>query len=368
MMFGNTGTVIGQPNVRLPWQIRPLMGVTPATSGTDSVPAAGSAPTTQMYGMANPPGLRGLLGEGAGAQAPARPQSRAPLRMPSSVGLGGQSGAYGSDPYQGLNSIPAAALSGNRGDPYQMTDAAAWLANQRDYNNLMSSYTLNDAGNAFGVRQGMNIWNQGMGAAQNVADNVNRSFDQYQFYADRNADRDLKMQMLNRLLGGLGNLNFGGGGGGGGRMTGFQDTASAQGASLPGGGGTGQYTTNITAGPVPQAAVNQAMTAMKGGGAAAPASSIPTSPGAAPAALARQTRQAAANSGAINATNLDRQMAQSNADLKLKSESARAAQGTDLASLLASMNRDNVNNDIARLRAMSGLYGGVINGLFSAIS
>jgi hypothetical protein len=186
--------------------------------------------------------------------------------------------------------------------------------------------------------QGANfLWQGFLGAPNDVANGINNAFDQQQFYMDRAADRDLKMGIVNSILGGLGGLT----GGGGNRMSGFVDMNSGQAASLP-----GQTTNAITAQALSPQAIAQAAQQARGP-VSAPAVAAK---GATPqqASEVNQIAQASAkNRGADNANTIERNLTADNANLKRSIELAKSKQGLGNADFLTGLNQDNVQLDVA---------------------
>lgn len=166
-----------------------------------------------------------------------------------------------------------------------------------------------------------------------------------------------QQNMLNSLLGTVGNI-----GSGGNRMQGFQDTRSGQSAALPGAGNIGHTQNSITAGALPQSQIALNVATAGGSGNY----TAPQAPGGmkagVQAALDRSYNTSMQNTGNRNATALDRTAGAQNAQLGRTSQVAAANQGIQNAGFLTGLNSQNAGNDMTRRNNMLRI-GGRIAGM-----
>lgn len=348
----------------------------PATSAIGNIGSTIAAPF-QMTGNAISEGLGGAFGNQANA-----------IGNAAGSALGGAYGSSGNSLYgtaqnvwnENLNYMApwqnAASGFGSLGSAIANSVNSAFQSPQQSnygygqpYYNLpeqqqyqyVGNYrppTLHDQGIAGGYNLATTLFGQNQQAPYDVANQVNSAFDSYQ-------DNVLKNKLIDMLGGALG------GGGGGNRMMGFRDTNSPQYAALPGAGDgqIGTYGTNVTAGPIPQQQVQQAMSAATGAAGAAPAggggmpSSVPGVSQQAARELNNQRSTVARGTAANQGVMFDRDMAKENAGLKLASEQGRAQQGLDLASLLTQLQGDQVSRDVALQRARYQAVASALSGL-----
>lgn len=272
----------------------------------------------------------------------------------------GNGGQYGDS----MSQYGGGQSSQNQNGAYTMQ--SPWIPYQPPANNVYqrTAPSLAEMGNYGALRMGGINLAQGLAAPQNIANQINNGFDQQQFYMDRAADRDLKMGIVNKLMQGLGGLNFSGGSGGG--MRGFVDMNSGQAAALP-----GQTTNAITAQALSPQAIAQAAQQARGTGTVAPPTSQPMT-GAQRSEVSQIASDAARSAGSANANAIDRGLTGQNAQLQRGIELAKSKQGIGNASWLTNLNQDNANNQIASqapiIRMLMSALGGGLQGAMNQLS